>query len=204
MAFTQVHRITPQIIGLCVSLCLTNMSFGDESITTTQTTTTRVLYDSPVPPPAHQHEVITAEPSPAHVWVPGYWNREPNRWTWAAGHWEKPPFANARYVPGYWKYDASKYEWSPGHWATAPQGVVVSKPIPAPPTFYEPVPEPAAVVTNQVWVPGHWNWNGVSWVWTAGFYAVPPAPKVQWVAGHWREGLLGAYRWTPGHWASLP
>lgn len=169
---------------------------------TTQTTTIRV--DSPIAPPPLQQEVITPEPSQAAVWIPGYWNRTPDNWDWVGGHWEQPPFENARYVAGYWQYDQSKYEWQPGHWAAATQGVVVAKPISPPPAFYEPIPQPTQVVANQTWVAGHWDWNGITWVWNPGFYAVPPAPQVVWTPGYWKRGLLGAYRWTPGHWATLP
>lgn len=187
------------IVALSAAMALANYSLAQEIDQTRTTTTTTVIRTAPLPPPPPKHEVIVAEPSPACVWIPGNWEREPDKWVWAAGRWVEPPFVNARYVPGYWMYNQSNYAWQPGHWATAEQGLVVAKPIAPPPTFQEVIP--VAPAPEQVWVAGHWNWNGLTWVWMPGFYAAPPQPKAVWVAGHWRKGLLGAYRWTPGHWA---
>jgi hypothetical protein len=30
-------------------------------------------------------------------------------------------------------------------------------------------------VPGYVWVRGHWNWNGVEWIWVSGHYAVDPS-----------------------------
>ncbi|MCG8584773.1 MAG: hypothetical protein MI757_08700 [Pirellulales bacterium] len=201
---TRIRVLTTVLAFAVCATAFLDTALAQDSVTATQTTTTKVVVDSPVAPPPPKQEVIAPEPTANHVWIPGYWNRTPTKWSWQPGRWEKPPFKNARYVAPYWKYNQSKYEWNPGHWATSPRGVVVAKPVSAPPTFYEPVPKPPTVVPNQVWIAGHWNWNGVSWVWVPGYYTVPPAPKVQWVAGHWRKNIFGWYRWTPGHWATLP
>ena len=45
---------------------------------------------APTAPPPLQAEVIIAAPSPAHVWLPGYWNWQ-NRWVWIPGVWALPP-----------------------------------------------------------------------------------------------------------------
>ncbi len=185
------------IVALCAAATFTSQC-GAQELDETQTTTT-VVRSSPLPPPPLKQEVIVKEPSAKHVWIPGSWEREPNKWVWNAGRWVKPPFLRARYIPGYWRYDRSKYVWQSGHWATADVGLVVEKPIAPPPDYEEPIP--VSPDPEQQWIAGHWNWNGLTWSWSPGFYATPPQREAVWVAGHWRKGLLGFYRWTPGHWA---
>ena len=54
-----------------------------EEIDASQTTTrTTVVRTSPIPPPPPKQEVIAVEPSPQYVWIPGNWEREPNKWVW--------------------------------------------------------------------------------------------------------------------------
>ncbi len=40
-------------------------------------------------PPADRVEVITAQPSPQHVWVRGRWERRGEGWGWVEGRWER-------------------------------------------------------------------------------------------------------------------
>ena len=65
------------------------------------------------------------------------------------------------------------------------------------------------------WIPGHWVWRDVQWVWAKGHWhagAVPayPAPIVEkappppgaayvWIPGHWRWADVG-WKWSAGHW----
>jgi hypothetical protein len=42
-------------------------------------------------------------------------------------------------------------------------------PPPPPPLIVERVPPPPAAYL--VWIPGHWRWNGVRYVWRRGHYA---------------------------------
>ncbi len=85
------------------------------------------------------------------------------------------------------------------------QAVVVERPMPAPMVEAVPVaPGPAFK-----WVPGHWVWRGVEWVWVQGHYVEgvnvppmpaavieerPPSPSLQhvWIRGH--------YGWEGDHW----
>lgn len=158
---------------------------------------TPISVEKPIPLPPLKAEVIGKEPSLEHVWIPGAWEREPDKWTWVAGHWEKPPILPARWVQGYWKYQENRYHWHPGHWAVAENGVIVNKPVSPPPSPVESVPPPPS--TEVTWVPGHWDWND-QWTWVAGQYMPRPMPEATWVAGHWKQGLLGFWRWLPGHW----
>ncbi len=100
------------------------------------------LINSPtyVAVPPRQQELITAEPSPQHVWVSGQWERTPDSWAWSAGKWIRPPFSNAYWVPGYWKHRSGQYVWQSAHWGVANQGVVVTKPVAVPPVYAEVQP----------------------------------------------------------------
>ncbi|MBI3569201.1 MAG: YXWGXW repeat-containing protein [Gemmatimonadetes bacterium] len=59
-------------------------------------------------PPVPRVEVIVVQPSPAHVWVSGYWRWWHDDYQWVAGHWERPP----RHL----------HEWVAGHWEREPRG----------------------------------------------------------------------------------
>jgi hypothetical protein len=39
--------------------------------------------------PADRVEVITARPSPEHVWIGGRWERRGDGWGWIDGRWER-------------------------------------------------------------------------------------------------------------------
>lgn len=156
-----------------------------------------ITVDQPLTPPPPRPEIITPEPSKEHVWIPGYWERDPNKWVWVEGHWDKPPILPARWVTGYWKVEENRYHWHAGHWAIADNGVIVNKPYDQPPTPQQVAPPPPS--PDQTWVAGRWDWNG-HWVWAPGYFTVKPAPTATWVSGHWAQGLLGLYRWIPAHW----
>jgi hypothetical protein len=49
-------------------------------------------------PPALRVEVMTARPSAAHVWVPGFWTWESSRYVWTASVWMLPPAPAAVWV----------------------------------------------------------------------------------------------------------
>lgn len=72
-------------------------------------------------------------------------------------------------------------------------------PAPPPPDRYERVPPPPG--GRYVWVPGHWHWNGVRYVWIGGRYVVREAGWGHYEPGRWvwRPGM-GRYVWVPAHW----
>ena len=39
----------------------------------------QIMLDQPITPPPPQAEIMPAEPSKEHVWIPGYWERDPNK-----------------------------------------------------------------------------------------------------------------------------
>jgi hypothetical protein len=94
------------------------------------------------------------------------------------------------------------------------QPVVVERAMPAP--RVEVIPATPGPGYN--WVPGHWAWRGVEWVWIPGHHirgvvpAIPaeivevvparPSPGHVWVKGHHVfEG--GRWVWHPGVWIRL-
>jgi len=50
------------------------------------------------------------------------------------------------------------------------------------------------------WVSEEWTPSGGTYVYKAGYWAVPPRPDAYWMKGHWRR-RHGGYVWIPGHWA---
>lgn len=52
---------------------------------------------------------------------------------------------------------------------------------------------------KHVWVGGNYNWRGGQYVYTDGYWAIPPANGRIWVDGHWKQKRRG-WVWVPGHW----
>jgi hypothetical protein len=70
---------------------------------------------------------------------------------------------------------------------------------PAPPDpLVEEIPPPPAAA--YVWVPGYWYWGGNTYLWSAGYYAMPPAPGHRYVRSGWVH-VDGRYRFVRGYWA---
>lgn len=68
-------------------------------------------------PPVLQQEVVLAQPSSDHKWVPGYWTWRNNRYEWMAGHWELPPSSNSVWVAPRWEHRSDgSYQFYEGYW----------------------------------------------------------------------------------------
>ncbi len=68
------------------------------------------------PSEAPMTEVVTAPPSPAALWIPGYWAYDGVRYVWVAGHWEIPPPNCRSYVAPYWANQGGGYVYVRGYW----------------------------------------------------------------------------------------
>ncbi|MGE3540715.1 MAG: YXWGXW repeat-containing protein [Candidatus Tectimicrobiota bacterium] len=68
------------------------------------------------PPPPPREEVRLPQPSPGHVWVPGYWTWGKDEWVWVQGRWSTPPERTAAWVPGQWVQRGTEWVWRTGHW----------------------------------------------------------------------------------------
>ncbi|HVV54119.1 MAG TPA: hypothetical protein VHC47_02270 [Mucilaginibacter sp.] len=73
---------------------------------------------------------------------------------------------------------------------------VVIRVRPAEPARIAPPPRPSG---RHVWVEGEWVVKGGAYVYTPGYWALPPRPRAIWVRGHWRHTRRG-WVWIPGHW----
>jgi hypothetical protein len=66
-------------------------------------------------PPVDRVEVIGVAPSPAYVWIGGYW-RWDRHWHWVPGHWERRPHRHAEWIRGYWSETPRGWIWIEGRW----------------------------------------------------------------------------------------
>lgn len=156
-----------------------------------------VVVDDLLAIPEDRVEVITVEPSHEYVWVPGYWERDPGKWTWAKGRWEIPPDRQVRGADGHWRYDMAKWRWMRGHWKVASLGYIVDEFIAVPVGLDEVRPQRPS--RRHHWVSGYWEWDGYRF-WKPGYWTLKPHPHAEWVPGHWDAYGLTGWRWITGHW----
>jgi hypothetical protein len=80
---------------------------------------------------------------------------------------------------------------------------VMAPTAPPPPQTEAIPPPPASATVTTYWQPGHWNWNGASWVWVDGNYmqrVQQPTATAVWVQCQWVQQSGGGYVWVVGHW----
>ena len=158
----------------------------------------KVIVEEIIPIPPDEIEVIEEMPGEDYLWVPGYWERDPGKWTWIKGRWEKPPHEKAHWRKGHWHWQHGKWHWTRGHWAvTGEHGWIVDEGIEVPAPLMEKKPaKPAGPAT---WVPGYWDWRG-SWHWTPGYWSHKEHAELQFVPGHWQKIREGRWHWLSSHW----
>jgi hypothetical protein len=157
-----------------------------------------VVAKSP-PPPVNERPGVEP-PSDDAIWVPGYWEWDPNRadFTWVTGTWRVPP-PNRFWVPGYWTRDASGWSRVSGFWSEKstdqidwrkdgpPADRPADEPGPAPDTdcFYIPGEyEPSADGSTVEWRKGFWSKVQPGWAWVpAQWVRQPDGWSFQ--AGYW-------------------
>jgi hypothetical protein len=61
-------------------------------------------------------DVIPSQPSPAAVWIPGYWNWNGYQYNWIAGFWAIPPVGFRVYVGGEWIFRHGGYYYRRAYW----------------------------------------------------------------------------------------
>jgi hypothetical protein len=85
---------------------------------------------------------------------------------------------------------------SSGACETAVRGTVY---IPGPPP--ESVRETVVVSPGEgyVWISGHHQWQGASYVWIGGRWERPPHARARWESGRWKHRRQGWY-WIEGRW----
>jgi hypothetical protein len=168
-----------------------------------------------VPPPPPNREIIVERPSPAHVWISGFWGWRAGRHVWIGGHWELPPREHAVWVEPRWERRDNGYVLIDGFWrdvgvsigigAPPPREVVVERPSrevivvrepPPPPRHEVIVPRPSP---RHVLIEGYWAWQGGRQVWIASHWELPPRGHSVWVAPRWdRRG--DGFVFVEGYW----
>jgi hypothetical protein len=61
------------------------------------------------------------------------------------------------------------------------------------------VVRPTCPSPKHVWVGGNYSWRGNQYVYTNGYWALPPHHGSRWIDGHWKH-RRGGWVWVPGHW----
>ena len=62
-------------------------------------------------------------------------------------------------------------------------------------------PKPPVMEAEQIWQPGHWDWNGATYLWREGQWIRREGRGNLWMDGIWvRERTPGPCRWEPAHW----
>jgi Glycine zipper/WXXGXW repeat (2 copies) len=78
--------------------------------------TTNVVVQEVPPPPPPQREVIVVQPSPAAIWINGYWAFEDRRYVWVPGYWAEPPPQRRAFVQPHWERHGEGYVYIRGYW----------------------------------------------------------------------------------------
>ena len=66
----------------------------------------------------------------------------------------------------------------------------------------EPIVEiiPAAPSPSHVWVSGYYGYRGNRYVWSPGFYSVPPRGRTIWYKGSYFQNRKGYHVYKRGYW----
>lgn len=64
-------------------------------------------------------------------------------------------------------------------------------------------PKPPVMEEEQLWQPGHWDWNGAAFNWRDGRWIKREGRSNLWMDGSFvRDRTPGPCRWVPAHWMS--
>lgn len=67
-------------------------------------------------PPAPIVEHPGPPPERGFVWIGGYHEYVGDHYVWRPGHWERPPYAGARWVPHHYVHRHGGWVFVQGHW----------------------------------------------------------------------------------------
>lgn len=70
---------------------------------------------------------------------------------------------------------------------------------PVPPVPAENVPAPPEPRVALIWRPGHYDWDGTSYVWIPGEWVERAGHGTLWQDGYWQR-TGGTEVWVPAHW----
>ncbi|MFT3830171.1 MAG: YXWGXW repeat-containing protein [Opitutaceae bacterium] len=163
-------------------------------------------------PPPPEREIIIERPSPAHVWLGGYWTYRAGRHVWISGRWDLPPRPDVIWVTPHWVRRGHGYVFVDGCWRDRgylrprtsvvvesdgwrSDGVITIAPPPIRIERHRP-PRPGF---EFVWIDGYWGWHGGRHVWIGGHWDRPPHGHHHWRQPRW-EHRGGGYVFIQGRW----
>jgi hypothetical protein len=138
-------------------------------------------------PPALRYE--RHEPRRGYAWIGGRWDWRDGRYSWVAGRYEPERRGFIWREP--------RYELRDGVYVNIDGGWIAAGPRAAPPVLRE---ERWEARPGQVWVRGHWDWNGADWAWVGGHYEGERAGFL-WREPRW-EMRDGVYVKVDGAWVA--
>lgn len=95
-------------------------------------------------------------------------------------------------------HQQDKREYGSGNVYSSENQIVVQNPPLAPTSQpYEQIP--AKPYPNAVWIPGHYTYNGATYVWESGRWEQPPGGMTAWIPPAWQPSA-GGYVYVRGHW----
>jgi hypothetical protein len=198
-------------------------------VTTAASAQSSERIETTIAPPASPPETRPAAPSPAHIWVAGYWRWTGARHHWTAGSWQLPPRASQSWVAPRWLHREGAWLFLPGYWSSPELGVSAMNPEAAvlpdrtPTTRVEPtrLDRPEALAAPPVLppmtdaLPATVNPHAFIMRQRQGEAPVaPPRPRAErrsgtrhpgdvWIGGYW--AWTGTrYDWNAGHWEAPP
>jgi hypothetical protein len=122
------------------------------------------------------------------IWISGFWRVPPPGRVWVAGSWREAA-GGWQWAPGFWQEAA----------VPQPQQMVQPEIqyLPQPPAPIEVGPSVPAPTGTSFYVPGSWVWRG-RFVWRPGFW-IEHRPGWVWVPAHFRWSPVG-YVFVDGYW----
>jgi hypothetical protein len=130
-------------------------------------------------------------------WIPGYWSWDDDTkdFLWVSGFWRDVP-PGQQWVPGYWQEVEGGWQWVPGYWAPADQQELTY--VPPPPPSVDEGPSTPAPDEDSSYVPGCWIYRDARFWWRPGFW-MAFRPGWVWVPAHYCYTPVG-YVFVDGYW----
>ena len=132
-----------------------------------------------------------------------HWDEERTDFIWVSGFWRVPP-PNRVWVPGSWRATTGGWQWVSGFWQqTVPDQPAQPELeyLPQPPQPLEAGPTIPAPAATSVYIPGSWVWRS-RYFWRPGVW-VDYRPGWLWVPAHFRWTPIG-YVFVEGYWDYPP
>jgi hypothetical protein len=127
------------------------------------------------------------------------WDEDAEQFVWISGCWRDTPPGRV-WVPGSWREVQGGWQWVSGFWQEPSRDQPTQPEIqylPEPPASLEVGPSAAAPDATSLYVPGSWVWRG-RYVWRPGVW-VEYRTNWVWVPAHFRWTPLG-FVFVEGYW----